>query len=136
MLVVARDRGTCVGQTTMYDKYFDGMGDPNGTRKKSKKPHTKRWSPEVCGVHKAEPIYEFRWARGLPPYFEGDWWTLQGETVVKSSRWHKSCRVLRQLMEHPSNRQGLFNAPVDITQVKDYLKVVKKPMDLGNNRQN
>lgn len=131
MLLVARDRGTCVGQTTMYDKYFEGMGDANGARKKSKKPTGKSGHRKSVGSHKAEPIYEFRWPRGLPPYFEGDWWTLQGETVVKSSRWQQPRRVLRQLMEHPSNRQGLFNAPVDITQVKDYLKVVKKPMDFG-----
>jgi hypothetical protein len=131
MLVVARDRGTCVGQTTMYDKYFEGMGDPNGTRKKAKKPQGKSGHRKSSGSHKAEPIQEFRWARGLPPYFEGDWWTLQGETVVKSSRWQQPRRVLRQLMEHPSNRQGLFNAAVDLSQVKDYMKVVKKPMDLG-----
>ena len=132
MLVVARERGTCVGQTTMYDKYFEGMGDPNGTRKKAKKPVGKSGHRKSIGSHQAEPILEFRWARGLPPYFEGDWWTLQGETVVKSSRWQQPRRVLRQLMEHPSNRQGLFNAAVDLSQVKDYLKVVKKPMDLGS----
>ena len=127
MLVVAQERGTCVGQTTMYDKYFENMGDPNGTRKKSKGGGQRK----SAGSHKAEPIREFRWARGLPPYFEGDWWTLQGETLVKSALWQQPKRLLRQLMEHPANRQGLFNSPVDVSQVSNYLKVVKTPMDLG-----
>ena len=34
MLVLAKQRGVIVGASTMYDRYFAGMGDPHGHRKK------------------------------------------------------------------------------------------------------
>ena len=33
MLVLAKQRGVIVGASTMYDRYFAGMGDPHGNRK-------------------------------------------------------------------------------------------------------
>lgn len=127
-----RDRNSVVGQATLYDEFFHGMGDPNGTRRKAKtKAGGKGGHRKSNSAHKAEPVREFRWKRGLPPYFEGDWWTLQAETVVKTARWQQPKRLLRQLMEHQLNRQGIFNSPVDVTLVPDYRRIIKHPMDLG-----
>ena len=125
-------QGTVVGQNTMYDEYFHGMGEANqggrkgkgshkagaGMRRSLGAYHTVRiphstgrprlisrsecacrvapgvgvrtvslaLSPDaVYGARtlppaggnsnhqKNEPVREFRWFRGLPPYFDGDW---------------------------------------------------------------
>ena len=134
MLHVCHRQDTVVGSTTMYDRYFGDMGDLTGNRRKPKAKVSKTGQRKTAGTqNRNDPVQEFRWSHGLPPYFEGDWWTLQAETVVKSARWQQPKRLLRQLMEHNLNRQGLFSAAVDpiAMEIPEYLQIIKQPMDLN-----
>eukprot|EP01052_Picozoa_sp_SAG31_P012750 SAG31_NODE_752_length_12351_cov_14.467516_6_plen_1414_part_00 len=139
MLHLCHRHGTVVGSTTMYDRYFGNMGDVSGNRRrsKSKQAKTSGHRKSAGSAHRAsDPVPEFRWSHGLPPWFEGDWWTLQADTVIKSARWQQPKRILRQLMEHPLNRLGLFNTPVDPVAmgIPEYRQVIQQPMDLSTIR--
>ena len=76
----------------------------------------------------------FMWPAGLPPVFQGDWWPKEATDAVNKARMQILRRLVRRLVEHHHNYQGIFNTVVDTTHLPTYTDLVKSPMDLGTVR--